>query len=327
MTTNMTDAAIKNDRELGNALIPVKEIFCDHEFNCRGWFSPVTCIELAKDIAQKGLQQPIVVRELRTEDKPGFPKDVEALEKGCKYKIIAGHRRWTAYIINEASVIPAIIKSGETTEWEEKDINAVENLQRADLNFLQEANAIRHYWMAGWPRQDIADRIGKSAGWVQIRVILLEMPPEVQEAAGQGYIKPGDMHALNKFSKNPNELLKRAGILRDKRATGEGRDILHVIKEKDRPDSKKIRGKREMFDMMEHIRLTLMAGNKEEFADVDKMITPGGNCLATRALAWACGEITTLEIHQDLQEFCETVGLKYVIPQFEDALEEDLAAI
>lgn len=311
----MSDAALTNDKSLGLPLIPVSEIYLDHEFNCRGHFSATECIELAKDIALRGLQQPVIVRPLRTETAYGIESEDSILKKGFKYKMIAGHRRLFSYKINKADQIPAIVKDVNISEFECKNINAVENLQRKELNLFQEAVAVRHYWIAGWTLQDTANYIGKSNTWVNIRFKLLEMPEDVQIAAAQGYIVQADILELSKY-KDPTELLRTAGMIRDKRKKGETKQIARMIRRPDKADTKKHRGRDQIFDMLGLIQDTLVKIERSQTVDVDELITPQGNCLATRALSWAAGEISSFEMHKSLQEYCATFNHYYEMPEF-----------
>jgi len=315
----MSIAALENDASIGIPLILLKEIYIDHEFNCRGWFSPVDCIDLAKDLAFRGLQQPITVRPLRIKDYGDLKREDSLLAQGFKYHLIVGHRRFTSYQVNEASVIPAIVKATDMPIFEQRDLNAIENLQRKDLNFAQEAQAVKHYWICGWTRQEIARQVTKSAGWVQQRIRLLEMPEEVRTAAGQGYILPGDMAELARFSSDPNELLKMAGLLRDRRAAGEKHGVLAKIKKTDRADSRKIRTRRDMEIMIDTIQNLFKQAKGDNAILIEEWISPQGNMLATRVLAWSCGVITTFDIHCDIQEAAKTVGLHYQLPRFSQA--------
>lgn len=309
---DMTPEAIKNDKELGLPLIPVKAVYLDAEFNCRGAFSPVECTELAKDIARRGLQQPIVVRPLRDED----AEEKHLIRRGFIYKMIAGHRRLTAYKINNHHELPSIIKSKDISDFDARDINAVENLQRKELNLLQECNAIRHYWMAAWSREETAERIGKSPGWVQIRYMLLEMPEEIQEAAGQGYINTTDVRELNKY-KNPTEQLRLAGIIRDKRKAGVGKNVTDAIRKKDKASAKKHRGRAQIFEMIGYVQEACKGADQDALIEIAQVNTVGGNNIGTSCLAWCAGEITTIDFHQRLKEYCDQLGIFYELPEFE----------
>ena len=308
----LSPEALENDESIGVPLTPIKQIHIDHEFNCRGHFSPMTCVELAKDVARRGLQQPITIRPLREDD------DVENLlmrEKNFTHVIIAGHRRFTAYKILNAERIPTIIKPADLDRFEAKDLNAIENLQREELNLQQECMAIKHYWMADWTREDVAQRIGKSGGWVQTRYMLLNMPQEIQDLAGQGYVKAGDLRDLYKI-KDPTRQIKAAAMLRDARRDGRGSatQILNKVKPKDSVTTKKQRGRQEIFDFMDIVRAAL-ADYDLTTVPATKLVTAEGNCFATRCLAWASGQVTTGEIHADLQEFAALVGKEYEMPE------------
>jgi ParB-like chromosome segregation protein Spo0J len=235
------------------------------------------------------------------------------------YKMIAGHRRLTAYKINNHDEIPSIIKSKDISDFDARDINAVENLQRKELNLLQECNAIRHYWMAAWNREETAERVGKSPGWVQIRYMLLEMPEEIQEAAGQGYINTTDVRELNKY-KNPTEQLRLAGIIRDKRKAGVDKNVTDTIRKKDKANAKKHRGRAQIFEMIEHVQNACANVDGEALIEVQQINTVGGNNLGTACLAWCAGEITTLEFHERLKDYCEQLGVFYEMPEFESEL-------
>lgn len=310
----MSPEAIASDKQLNIPLINPKKIFIDHDFNSREAFTPTSCIELAADIANRGILCPITIRPLRAEDRNDLKNEQHLLKQGYTHITIAGHRRLTAYLINEAEGIPCIIKDAYISLFDQKDINAVENLQRLELNLKEECDAIRHYWMAGWNREETAKRIQKSQGWVQIRYMLLEMPEEIQILAGQGLIKGTDIRELNKYK--GEELMRMAAQIRDKRRAGEKRGVTHSIKKKEKFDSKKIRTREEMFTFMEVIRNTLKKATPDLVVNVESIVTPQGNTFAVRCLSWAAGEITSGEVHVSFRDFCADLGIDYEMPDF-----------
>jgi len=314
----MTVEAIANDEAAEIHNVPVKEIYLDPDFNCRGAFGPMDCTELAMDIAKRGLQQPIVIRPLREVDHESGKAETLLLMQGYKYVTIAGHRRLTAYKINKGEMIPSILKDMYIAEFDALDLNATENLMRKELNMQQECQAVRHYWIACWNREDTAKRIGKSPGWVQVRFMLLDMPVEIQELAGQGYINTTDVRELSKY-KNPARQLELAGILRDKRKRGVKNAIRFIIK-KDSPDTKKHRKREQIFDMMEEVRVALKEYSPEKRISVGDIVTAQGNSFSTRLASWCAGEITTIEFYVALREFCSICGVHYEIPTFEEGL-------
>lgn len=316
---SLTELALENDQNLHVTQVPVKSVYLDHDFNCRGWFSPQECVELARDIAERGLQQPITVRPLRTEKRNELLAETELIDKGYLYKVISGHRRMYAYQINETEMIPAIVKDAYLSEFDQKDLNAIENLQRKELNLQQEANSIRHYWMACWSREDIARRIGKSPGWVQIRLMLLEMPEDVQKLAGQGYLKTDDVRTLNKIKK-PDELLRTAGLMRDAYKKGE-RGVAQRIaaKRSQKSTTKKYRSRAEILKLQEEIQDLLSQVNLEQQVSLGDIITKQGNTLVTFTLAYCAGEINAIEYHMQLRDFMNKLGVEHELPNFLDA--------
>jgi ParB/RepB/Spo0J family partition protein len=316
----MSDTALANDAKLPVPSLPLVNVFIDHKFNCRGRVSPLDCIDLARDISARGLYQPITVRELRAETRGSLMAEIELLEKGFKWKILAGHKRFMAYKTLEAEAIPAIVMDGYMTDFEERDINALENLQRTELNMEQECNAIRHYWVAGWTRQEIAEKISKSSGWVQIRVMLLEMPDEVRQLAGQGLLTNVEVREIYKqFS--PTEQIKFAFLIRDKKKRNDGTKVSVRIKKKDKPMTKKHRGRRQIFDVLEMVQTVLQSADHDKILAVGDIVSLQGNSFATKCLAWCAGEITTFAFHAELKNFAKTCGITYNMPEFDGSIE------
>lgn len=134
--------------------------------------------ELAASIAEHGLIQPIIVTQ--TED---------------GYQIIAGERRWRAARQAGLDTIPVIVK--EATSQQMLELALVENLQRADLNPLEEANAYRQLMDEfGLTQAQVADRVGKSRPAVANTVRLLSLPEDIQAAVMGERISEGHARAL-----------------------------------------------------------------------------------------------------------------------------------
>lgn len=307
----MTAQAIENDKKLGVPLIPIAEIWADEDFNCRAWFSPSTCIPLANDIGGRGLVQPITVRALRPKEDKGLPSEDKLIAKGFKYKLIAGFRRKTAYTILKATHIPALVKDAYISDFECRDINAVENLHRSDLNLWEECRAIRHYWNNGWTNQEIADRVNQSITWVDVRIKLLEMPEEVQEFAAKGYIIQNDIRELYKYRHERDTLLKAAARLRDLRKNGHTRNITHLIKKRDTPNTRKTRKRTEIFELMQIIREVCKEANRNDSILIANIFTENGNSLITRALGWAAGEVSTGELYEAVSELAALIDVHF----------------
>lgn len=308
-----------NDASLAITHVKVSEIHIDHEFNCRGAFSPMECTDLAADIAKRGLQLPVTLRPLREEDRGSQHNEQVLIKQGYRYKAISGHRRITAYKINKEETIPAILKDAYIDDFEAKDLNAIENLQRKELTLWQEAQAIRHYWIADWNREDIGHRIGKSPGWVQIRFMLLEMEPEIQELANMDLLKQNDIRALSQVHDRV-ERLKTAALIRDQRREGKkGMNINLGRKPKIKASTKRQRLRSDIFSFLHIVQGTMKDANLEDLTVEAKiLLSQQGNSFATRCLGWAAGEVSNLEVHMELRNFASVFGINYVLPEFEE---------
>ncbi len=134
--------------------------------------------ELAASIAEHGLIQPIIVTQI---------------DQG--YQLIAGERRWRAACQAGLETVPVLVK--EATSQEMLELALVENIQRADLNPLEEAQAFRHLMDEfGLTQAQVAERIGKSRVAVANTVRLLALPPAAQIALQDTLITAGHGRAL-----------------------------------------------------------------------------------------------------------------------------------
>ena len=139
--------------------IPLEEIDDSPEFNCRGKIAPIDVLELAKDITARGLIQPVGVMEL---------DNAQRASSGKSYRLLAGFRRFMAHKVNEAKEIACII-SDIDNEIDALTYNLAENIQRKDLDILQEAMAIKRLRDLGVPETDAGIKTGMSRGWIQVR--------------------------------------------------------------------------------------------------------------------------------------------------------------
>lgn len=316
----LSERALANDIATGIPLIPVKDIYSDSEFNCRGFFTATDVMELVRDTAERGLLEPIVIRPL-------WANELEPAAKGFKYSLVAGFRRYTAYKVNNAEAIPAIVRHDIKTEFDARDINAIENLQRKDLTFWQEARSIQHYWVASWGRDQIAQRVSKSSGWVQLRVMLLECEKEIQMAADQGYILPADIRDIHRLK--GDERLRVAGRIRDARKSSSTGGTSKLIaariaaKKLDKPETKKVRKPPEVQELMESLRKYNRLIDRTKDYPGSYFITEGGNSIAHRIVAWSAGEISTWELHRSLQTYYTQFGVIYVIPEMSGRLPDE----
>ncbi len=134
--------------------------------------------ELAASIRTHGVVAPILVRR-----------------SGEKYRIVAGERRWRAAQRAGLREIPAVVR--DVTDTEAFEIALVENLQRADLNAIEEAEAFRSLIDEhGLTQEGIAERVGKERSTVSNALRLLRLPVDVRDAVRQGALDMGHARAL-----------------------------------------------------------------------------------------------------------------------------------
>jgi len=135
--------------------------------------------ELADSIKEVGIIQPIIVR-------------TQAIGG---YQIVAGERRWRAAQIAGLTEVPVIIK--ELSDREMAELALIENLQREDLDAVEEAEGYRHLMSEySMTQEQVAERVGKSRPAVANSVRLLELPQEVLEMLRKGDIAAGHARAL-----------------------------------------------------------------------------------------------------------------------------------
>jgi ParB family chromosome partitioning protein len=145
----------------------------------RNRFDDEETAELAASIALHGVLQPIVVRA--------------AVDGG--YELIAGERRLRAARIAGLSHIPAVVR--DTAIGESLQLALVENVQRADLNAIEEATAYRELIdRFGLSHEEVARKVGKSRVAVSNALRLLDLAPETREAIADGRISEGHGRAL-----------------------------------------------------------------------------------------------------------------------------------
>lgn len=134
--------------------------------------------ELAESIRQFGVLQPILVQK-----------------KGSRYEIIAGERRWRASRKAGLREIPAIVR--EYSDQETLELSLIENIQREDLNPIEEAKAFRRLLDEfGLRQEDLAARVSKSRTAITNSVRLLKLDERVQDMLIQDQISMGHARAL-----------------------------------------------------------------------------------------------------------------------------------
>lgn len=137
---------------------------------------------LSDSIARHGVLQPLLVRPLA----------------GGGYQLVAGERRWRAARMAGLSEVPAVIR--EMTENETMELALIENLQREDLNPLEEAEGYRNLTEKyGLTQEEISERVGKSRSAVANALRLLSLPDKICALLRSGQLSAGHGRALLAF--------------------------------------------------------------------------------------------------------------------------------
>jgi ParB family chromosome partitioning protein len=158
--------------------------------------------ELIESIRQHGIIQPLVVRDV-----------------GGRHELIAGERRWRA--AQEAGLTQVPVITRVATDLEVLELSLIENLQRADLNPIEEAQAYaRLSGEFGMRQEDIAQKVGRSRAAVANSMRLLDLHPQVQTWLTQGLVSVGHAKVLLAL-KEPEEqravaetILRRSATVR-----------------------------------------------------------------------------------------------------------------
>jgi len=163
----------------GVRLVPIESLKPNPD-QPRKIFSPEILEELASSIRDKGVLQPILVR-------PSQPDG--------EFEIVAGERRWRAAQRAGLTAIPALVRTlGDTEAFE---IAIIENIQRADLNPIEEARAYSALMgRLQITQEDTAKRLGKSRSHVANTLRLMQLPPSVQEHLVAKRLTAGHARAL-----------------------------------------------------------------------------------------------------------------------------------
>jgi ParB family chromosome partitioning protein len=171
----------------GVRMVPVDRI-TPNPRQPRHSIDPAGLEELAASIREHGLIQPLIVTAA-----------------GDRYQIIAGERRWAAARLAGLAEVPVLVK--DATPQQMLELALVENIQRADLNPLEEATAYRQLMDEfGLTQEAVAERVGKNRSTVANIVRLLNLPPEIQASLAAGEISEGHARALLRLEDWPRQM-------------------------------------------------------------------------------------------------------------------------
>ncbi len=185
----------ENDTDTGNATVKLKVSEIEpNRAQPRKEFNDAALAELADSISQHGVLQPLLVRPLF----------------GGGYQIVAGERRWRAARMAGVSEVPAVIR--EMSDSEVMELALIENLQREDLNPLEEAHGYQSLIETyNFTQEEVSKTVGKSRPTVTNALRLLNLPQEILDMVNSGSLSAGHARTLLSFP-NRETMMKAAKI-------------------------------------------------------------------------------------------------------------------
>ena len=199
--------------------------------------------ELADSIAKHGVIQPLLVRPM----------------PDGSYQLVAGERRWRASRMAGLTEVPVVIK--ELSDDEAMALALIENLQREDLNAIEEAQGIKALMdTLSLTQDEAAERVGKSRPAVANALRLLKLPDSVIALVSDGKLSPGHARALLGF-KDEQDIIETADLIIEKGLTV--RDVEKLVKKRNKePTAEKPAARRASYYDEVELALTDFLGRK-----------------------------------------------------------------
>ncbi len=199
--------------------------------------------ELADSIAKHGVIQPLLVRPM----------------PDGSYQLVAGERRWRASRMAGLTEVPVVIK--ELSDDEAMALALIENLQREDLNAIEEAQGIKALMdPLSLTQDEAAERVGKSRPAVANALRLLKLPDSVIALVSDGKLSPGHARALLGF-KDEQDIIETADLIIEKGLTV--RDVEKLVKKRNKePKAEKPAARRASYYDEVELALTDFLGRK-----------------------------------------------------------------
>ncbi len=226
MLENATDEMLSQNELDLNEIVPNRD-------QPRKTFDEASIEELAQSIKQHGVLQPLLVRPIPSGG----------------YQLVAGERRWRACRIAGLAKVPVVIK--ELTDTETMEIAIIENLQREDLNPIEEAEGLQALIdKCGYTQEEVANSVGKSRPAIANSLRILRLPQEVREMTKNGEITAGHARALLAFDNEAMMLEVAKNIVQNKMTV---RDVerLAKIKETAGPRAARAKKRNSFYDEVE----------------------------------------------------------------------------
>ena len=175
-TSNNNDLSINNNHKV-DLYLPIEQIF-PNKVQPRRSFDKVKLEELAQSILSNGIIQPVIVRT-----------------KGSDYELIAGERRWRAAQIAKIHSVPAVVKN--LTDKQAAEYAIVENIQREDLNSVEEARSYKNLMtIYNYTQEEVGTALGKSRSYIANMLRVLSLPESIINLLESSKISFGHARAL-----------------------------------------------------------------------------------------------------------------------------------
>lgn len=185
---SVASAPVNRDR----TMVPIEQITANPD-QPRRHFDQDALQELADSLRQHGVLQPLIVRK--------HPRD------DSLYQIVAGERRWRAAQMAQLHELPVIQR--DFTDTEVLEVAIIENIQRADLNAIEEAMSFRQLMdRFGHTQERLAEALNKSRSHIANLLRLLNLPDQVQDLVKDGKLTAGHARALI-TADNPAAMARR----------------------------------------------------------------------------------------------------------------------
>jgi len=204
-----------------------------NKYQSRMQFDQEKLKELANSIKKEGVVQPIIVSP-----------------SGKNYQLVAGERRWWAAKMAELKEIPAVVR--KVTDREMFEISLIENIQREDLNPIEEATAFERLMKEfNLTQQELADHLGKTRSTVANTLRLINLPEEIKEFVSRNLISAGHARALLSIEGEKNRIDLARKILKEKLTVRETEDIVERLSRKRARSEKRVAEKERSPELIE----------------------------------------------------------------------------
>lgn len=231
--------------------------------------------ELAESIKEHGVLQPVLLRPF-----------------GQQFQLVAGERRWRASQLLGLDKIPALVR--EVSDREMAELSLIENLQRDDLNSVEEAMAYRRMLDDfGYTQETLAERLGKSRTYVSNTLRLLLLPKQVLDKLADKQISASHARALLSIKDSTDQLRTAEAIAKDKIPV---REVELLLKKKRETRGRARRTKPEL--------------QSPELREMEEELQ---NRLGTKVRIWGKGVSGSIRIEyyseEDLERLLELLGI------------------